>query len=120
MGRRQNVHSAVAGGKLNPLAEEAGREVEDADVDIVAVDAKPLDVATGTYARAILEEWYISWVADRVAEGRIPTTDEEWEAAKSVCGSGVPRSAMRKLRSRHAPESWRLPGRRSRPEADER
>jgi hypothetical protein len=93
------------------------RTAEFAVTDIVVFEGWPKDSRTpertaGKIALARLPEWYRGWVRDNVDQGRIPTRDEEWAAAKAALGPGVPRDAVRALRADSAPTAWRQRGRR--------
>ena len=70
------------------------------------------DRTAGTVAKAKLASWYRQWVAQNAASGAIPTRDQDWAAAKTALGNGVPRDAVRDLRRHMAPDAWRRQGRR--------
>jgi hypothetical protein len=54
-----------------------------------------------------LKEWYRNtWIKRNESEGKIPTREEDWKAAKSEVSPDIPRDAVRRLRQELAPASW--------------
>jgi hypothetical protein len=65
------------------------------------------------FSAARLEEWYRTWIKrNESEEGKIPTREQDWEAAKSEVSPNIPRDAVRRLRQQLAPDSWTKRGRR--------
>lgn len=69
--------------------------------------------SAGQFSRAALETWYREeWVTQNTTGGKIPSRESDWKAAKARFDDGVSRGAIRELRRRLAPPSWKEKGRR--------
>lgn len=66
----------------------------------------------GRFSSAALRNWYVHWVSKNQTQGKMPSGEEDWAAAKSEFGEAVPRSMMRNLRRELAPPEWTRLGRR--------
>jgi hypothetical protein len=65
-------------------------------------------------ARRQLGAWYQDeWIPACKAEGKVPSRDEDWAAAKARFGPHVPRTSVREIRKQKAPPEWRRRGRRT-------
>jgi hypothetical protein len=60
--------------------------------------------------QAELERWYKKRV-DALGPGARSSEHDDWEAAKRELSEGITRDAIRKIRSRLAPDEWRRRGR---------
>ncbi len=68
--------------------------------------------SSGRYSGHALRTWYKDWLAENLKLGKIPTRKDEWQAAKNAVSENVPRDAVRALRKKFAPETWKKQGRR--------
>jgi hypothetical protein len=59
-----------------------------------------------------VEAWYIGYRTTAIAQGLQPSEAKDWIAAKAKFAARVRRQQIRALREKHAPEEWRIRGRR--------
>ena len=59
-----------------------------------------------------LRKWYVDWINNNVARGKIPTREEDYSAARKRFGDTATREPLRILRQELAPEEWKKRGRR--------
>jgi len=62
-----------------------------------------------------VRKWYREWVEANLAEGRLPSREQDLEAAREALGTAVPRDFVRELRRGVAPLEWQRSGRRRGP-----
>jgi hypothetical protein len=95
------VPATLHGHKGNDVADQ-GRTQE-------AINQCPVP---SRYSKSDLEKWWFKWLEHHKRAGTIPSRDEDWEAAKTAVSPHVSRDAVRRLRSDHAPGTWKKSGRR--------
>lgn len=67
---------------------------------------------TARFSPAELERRYIAYVEKKMAVGDRPSREADREAMSKVLGVTIPHKEIRKVREKHAPDIWKVPGRR--------
>ena len=83
---------------------------------VLVFQTRPKPAAAGAAPRQVaqrkLRVWYIRWIQTNLADGKQPSREVEWAAARDALGTSVSRERLRELRRELAPEEWRRLGRR--------
>lgn len=80
---------------------------------IPSAAAVPAETAPPTqhrYNLVALSGWYLLRVKTWPRDQRGPTEEQDWNDARAAFIDDVPRSEIRKIRKKHAPENWRKSG----------
>jgi hypothetical protein len=111
---RAQFIEVVGAQKTFPQPESSPPNVaRDPREEIAARSSALQEQARGGFSTAQLESWYRDvWIKRKEKEEKIPSREEDWEAARSEVSPNLPRDAVRQIRREFAPASWMKPGRR--------